>query len=561
MTPKAPFDEGFFTGLARPVSDATIALPETNDVGRRGEYMRSRLIRVWAVVAVGLMALGWAAPASAEWRRAESERFIVYSEGRESELRDYVRKLEIFDLILRQRLGVPVDQVPPRKLPIYLVEGPRALATVFPSIGADVVGIYTPSNEDIFAVAIRDGDDDTLLHEYTHHFMFQHSAVAYPSWLVEGFAEYFATTEIEGTRVEIGQANVGRAIMLADRVWIPLDQVLTRPLGEIRLPQLRDTYYPVAWVLTHWMMGDPERSQQLQAYIDDVGAGGDPAEALVRATGMSLGDIEHELRDYIRGRIPARRYDFNLPAPPIAVTTLPPSADGLLLLNQRLKVGVNREQRDATTVLVRQRAAAYPDDPFALLALGHAELHFGDPEAGEAALTRLLEIQPDNVEALQLMATREIQQAQDQDDPARLRRARGYLGRAFAVDDANFRTFVLLGSTREGAADYPNENDVATWELANTLAPQLPTARLGLASALMRSGQSEAAVRLLRPLANAPHGGGAAQAAQTLLAQATAGQAPLSDEAIAAAVDADNPEGQPPAEPETPPEPGPASGR
>lgn len=524
--------------------------------------MTGHLLKTCVLIGAWALTLGWAGPASAEWHRAESERFIVYSEGRESELREYVRKLEIFDLILRQRLGVALDEVPPRKLPIYLVEGPRALASVFTTMGANVAGVYTPASEDIFALAIRDGDDDILLHEYTHHFMFQHSAVAYPSWLVEGFAEYFATTEIEGTRVEIGQANVGRAIMLDDRVWIPLDQVLTKRLGEIRLPQLRDTYYPVAWVLTHWMMGDAVRTQQLQAYIDDVGAGGDPAEALKRTTGMTLDQIEHDLRFYIRGRIPARRYDFNLPAPQIAVTTLPPSADALLLLNQRLKVGVPDDQRAATAALVRDRAAPYPDDPFALLVLGHAELHFGDPEAGEAILTRLLELQPDNVEALQLMATRAMQRAEETaDDPALLRRARGYLGRAFAADDANYRTFVLLGMTREGAADYPNDNDVATWELANTLAPQLPAARLGLASALMRSGQAETAVRLLRPLANSPHGGGAARAAQTLLAQATAGQAPLSNAAIEAAVDQDDADDAPPAQPEAVPEPAAPAGR
>ena len=44
----------------------------------------SRLLAGAAALTLGLIA---ALPASAEWRRAESERFVVYSEGSESTLR------------------------------------------------------------------------------------------------------------------------------------------------------------------------------------------------------------------------------------------------------------------------------------------------------------------------------------------------------------------------------------------------------------------------------------------------------------------------------------------
>lgn len=506
-------------------------------------------------VALGAVASLWmlvaAGPASAEWRRAESTRFIVYSDGSERTLRDYVQKLETFDLILRHRLGLPRGEVSVRKLPIYLVGGRRGLAQVFLNLDRNVRGVYSPTGEDIFATAIRDGDDDILLHEYTHHFMFQNDQTLYPGWLVEGFAEYLMTAEIDDREVQIGGYNANRASWLVNSSWIPLEELLSKRPFEVRRGVHQNTYYPVAWLLTHWFMSDTGRRAQLQTYVTAVGAGEDPVEAMQAATGLDLVDLRRALRSYMTDRLQAVRYVTEFPTAEITVTILPRSADDLLLIGQRLKVGVPEDQRAETAAEVRRLAARHPDDPFAMLQLGHAELHFGNPDAGEAVLTRLLEREPDNVEALQLMATRFIALAAAADDSQPLlRRARAYLARAFEADDANYYTLILLGRTREGAPNYPNENDILTWALAYEAAPQLSTARLGYASALMRAARFDEAAVLLRPLANAPHGGATAEAAQQLLERAEAGSPPLSDAQIEAAVEAE--EAAPPQPPSAP---------
>jgi hypothetical protein len=146
-------------------------------------------------------------PASAEWRRAESEHFIVYSDARESTLRDYVRKLELFDRVLR--IEVSAQQETVRKLPIFLVGGENALRQIHPYLPRNTAGVYVPSSEDIFAVAIRNQEDDYMLHEYVHHVMFQNFAGAYPAWLIEGFAEYYAATEVDDDAILIGGFNTG----------------------------------------------------------------------------------------------------------------------------------------------------------------------------------------------------------------------------------------------------------------------------------------------------------------------------------------------------------------
>ncbi|KQY84798.1 hypothetical protein ASD25_07200 [Brevundimonas sp. Root1423] len=498
-----------------------------------------------------LLALALAGPAAAEWRRAESDRFIVYSQGSESVLRRYVRALEIYDYTLRRRMNLPIGEAPSRKLPIYLVSGRAGLAQINSRLGDNVAGQYFPVGEDIFAAAFSDSDQDYLLHEYFHHFSFEAGAANLPGWLVEGLAEYFMTAKVKEDSVDIGGFNENRVYWLFNASWLPLDKLLSKRPGEVGRNENRETYYPVAWLLTHYMMSDETRRAQLSAYIRDVEAGGDPVQAMERATGMSLADLRRALQRY--RRITLTRYTLDFPEPQITVTTLPRSADDLLLLGQRLKVGVAEDQRAATAALIRRLAARHPDDPFAMLQLGHAELHFGDPDAGEAVLTRLLEREPENVEALQLMATRFSKLAEERPDESipLLARGRGYLARAFAVDERNYYTLWLLARTRQTARGYPNANDLTTWDLAYQAAPQLSGIRLGYASAMMQAGEFDGAIALLGPLANSPHGGSAATAAQTLLERARAGQPPLGDDELEAAAE----ESALPAEPEPAPAP------
>lgn len=245
-------------------------------------------------------------------------------------------------------------------------------------------------------------------------------------------------------------------------------------------------------------------------------------------------------------------YRADFPQPEIVVTSLPKSADDLLLIGQRLKVGVAADQRDETAALVRRLAARHPDDPLAMLHLGHAELHFGDADVGESVLIRLLESEPENVEALQLLATRFITLASEkpEDADSLMRRAKGYLARAYAVAPTEYYTLQLLSRTRDGAADYPTENDLVTLYNALTHAPQLPSIRIAYASALMRAEEFSEASILLEPLANAAHGGGSVQAARLLLERARAGQRPLTEAELESVADsAEDSSDDQPAEP------------
>jgi len=172
-------------------------------------------------------------------------------------------------------------------------------------------------------------------------------------------------------------------------------------------------------------------------------------------------------------------------------------------------VGVPDDQRAATAAEVRRAAARHPDDPLALLALGHAELHFGVPAAAEAPLQRLLALEPDHVEALQYLVRARLKAADDADSLEESDRlmveARAFLHRAYRADNADYATLLLIAENRVGGEGYPNDNDVAVLEQAFALAPQLGQARINLAQVLMIKDRNAEAVILLEPMVNDPH--------------------------------------------------------
>ncbi len=494
-------------------------------------------VKTCAIAAAGTVLLAFGSqPARAEWLRAESQRFVVYSDGGERALRDYVQKLEMFDRVMQFRSGVEITTEPPRKLPIYLVRNRSGLQRVHPQSRENVVGTYFPTEEDIFAVAIRsDGNgisgDEVLMHEYAHHFMLGNFPGSYPAWFVEGFAEYYATADIDvrDREVVLGGYNQNRAYWIMAESWLPLGVLLTKRPGEVRTSSQRSTYYPVAWLLTHWFYSTPERQQQLQDYLTAVAQGEDSVAAMQQTTGMTLEQLRASLRRYTRERLTITKISGQFPTADVFVERLSPTADDLLLINQRLKIGVPDEDRQALGQEVARLAARHGDDPLALLAAGHAGLHFGDRPAGERALQRLLDIDPDHVEALQFLAQERLKQAREaeDDDQAQALRvqARGYLSRAYAAGQNDYRTLMLLSELRRTQPGYPNENDLLTLGLALDRAPQLAAVRFPYADALVKTGKPEEAIAVLKPVANNPHGGAASIFASGMIAAIEKGQA------------------------------------
>jgi predicted Zn-dependent protease len=211
-----------------------------------------------------------------------------------------------------------------------------------------------------------------------------------------------------------------------------------------------------------------------------------------------------------------------------AVERLPPSADDLLLVNQRLKMGVPSADRPAVLAIVRERAARYPGDRLAELVLARAENDFGDRAKAQAILKRRIETDPRDVEALQMLGWSCMLQARAERPRAAelLNAARDWFGKGFAVDPNNPLLLYDYGISRRGEAGYPSDNVVNVLLRAQQLAPQVPAFRLAAADALMRRDRFEEAAGILEPIFNNPHAGPERAQAKARFEQAMAKRRP-----------------------------------
>lgn len=468
----------------------------------------------------GILVVLAPAVAEAKWLRAESPRFVLYGDLSESEIKAYILKLETFDSTLRVIHGLP-DAAPPTKLTVYLVRNHAGLQRVWPTVPERIAGFYIASAEDVFAVATYDRDgDQTLQHEYVHHFMAQNLSSTYSAWVREGVAEYFGTTEIRGQFVEVGKPNQGRANELQYFSWLPLESVLTK--GAFEDKNSDGPFYAQSWLMAHYFMSDPGRQKQLQAYLAAVGDGEPPVAAMEKAAGMPLPQLDKTLRGYLRGGMRYAQYTRSgYATPAVSITALGPAEEAVFLEAQQVKSGVPEDERKPLLEKLRALVAKHPGQRLPALTLGHAEISFGDRTAGEALLRKLIEADPRDAEALEFLA-KSRRAAGDDDGDIRLaayRESGALLAQAHKANNRRFQTLYGFAESRRVEPGYPNENTLEVLIVAQKLAPQVSEITLEAARGLMLRKRYDEAVALLEPVANNPHGGGAATAAKSMLRQ------------------------------------------
>ncbi|MEY4555233.1 MAG: hypothetical protein RL093_352 [Pseudomonadota bacterium] len=505
-----------------------------------------------------------AAPARAEWRKAETEHFIIYGDVSERILRTYATKIERFDALLRTYYPIQSDvQIP--KLEIYLADGARDMRRILPDGSESIAGFYSADSGRIYTVTNISNPEalSTLFHEYAHHFMFQMSAEAYPSWFVEGFAEYYSTVVMEPEKIEVGREDRGRMMLftqLGTNEWAPLADVLKWRISRSGRARIFD-YYAQAWALTHYLMSAPERQRMLSQYLNAVIRGADPITAMETATGRTSIELQNDFRRYFRGRITYYTPQIDIPMPEVAITSLDADEGALVWYDLRLDdtpvvVPPDNDPDDPRSEALRAEmardtarhraelitdalaaAARRPGQRMAMLVAARAHRLKGDPAAGLAALQPLLSVASTDADALRIAAALLMDQVKAEPDSgnaaSRRRLAMAYLGQAMEHKPLDFRIYLGLNDTRRGQPAYPNANDISTLEVATALAPQADENRLRLAEAYMARLLWGEAKTMLGPVANAPHPGAdrvRARAMLAAIASATGGAVDVDEE-------------------------------
>ena len=473
------------------------------------------------------------APALAEWREASSKHFVVYSEGSAQSVQDFATKLEKFDKAMRLRLRFPDEDLGPgNRVTVFVVDDTAAVRRLLGAKGSWVAGFYSGRAGTSLAVVPRNsgsgGRNDLapatiLLHEYSHHMMFQGAAGAYPAWFREGFAEFYSTARFEKDgSIGFGAAANHRAWGLVGMSPLPIELLFDPTRRKLNQLDWEATIYGRGWLLTHYLTFDRKRVGQLTAYLNAIQAGKKSLEAAQSAFG-DLKVLDRELKAYVlQKRIPYLPLKAELlTIEPVALRTLRPGESAIMDLRMRSRVGVTKDNAARVANDMRKAAVPWPNDPAVQAALAEAEYDSGNLDAAEAAAGRAIAADPLQVDALTYRAMAAFQRAEKSTsaDEARWKAVRAAIGRANRADPNDPRPLILYYRTFGEQGIAPSKLAVEGLLQAFALAPQDGGLRMNAARQLLVDGKAEQARRALVPIAYDPHGGALGQAVTTVIAK------------------------------------------
>jgi len=511
-----------------------------------------RPLRNLAVLTAALITLFVCAatPAMAAWHKAETDRFVIFSDSRAEDLREFGEMLERYHVAMEFETGrrLPAPS-PSNRLTIFMVGSLDDLRQVYGSPRSYVGGFYIPrANGSVTFVPnvgsrkaerggglgsrVRKGSDRaplsrtmrTVLHEYAHHFLISSSRAAMPRWLGEGSAEYFSSARFnpDGS-VDIGLPNNARAWEISQAAPVSLRELLDYELYSKNRGRRYDAFYGRSWLLYHYLRFNPDRKGQLVQYWNAVATGTDSLEAASAIFG-DLDRLEKELSRYANERSMAA---MRLPGNAITIgeiTTAKLSKGHAAMMDViiRSKRGVSRKAALDLLPAAQDIIRRYPEDADAFAALAETEYDAGHDGAAIAAADRAIALDPATKNAFVQKGYAMFRKAKGIEDP--VERAKAYaaaMGPFEALNalesDHTQPLIYYYRSFAERGASVPDDAKFAL-ERAAQLAPFDQELAVEVASMRALDGDPDIARYLLSPVAADPHGGREARLAQAMLA-------------------------------------------
>ena len=472
------------------------------------------------VALIGALGLSAHAPA-ADWSRVESDHFIITSDGPAGKAESYAQQIEAFRHVALMLLGAdPVGARAQSKFDIYLLRNQAQIRKVRPNFSNWVAGVYFPCDEGSPAYAAlqdnwaRDGSDAglmILLHEYSHHLMFQSSPAYYPAWYVESFAEYMSTAFIDDGKVSLGYPQPWRMRTLAQDRWMKFETVLS-PLalndGDKANDQRKvDNFYAQSWLLTHYMLNDGERTRKFNAYFARVGAGEDPVAAFEPSTGIPVGSLERVLKRYLEELPVITVRSKDIPHTAAKAQALPEGTQDWLLNASLLRTCMAKPQGEAVLAQLRGLARAPGGVSSDLrLARDRAEILFGDARTAIDDLQAHAVEDDGSFEAHYLMGRALFLLARDLQGDARedvLGQAKQQFLKAYRLRKVDAANLYFLSYALPGGGT--NVNVVNAARGAHALAPGIDSYAMHEALVDLEAGQRDQAIMALAPLVSNAH--------------------------------------------------------
>ena len=484
-----------------------------------------RMTRALCLTAT-LSALAVLPAAAGPWIKAESAHFIVYSDEKESVVRNYVAGMEAYDFAadkLFTEIGDSRLDTTAKLTFVYLAKQ-EEFQTVKPGMEK---GAYNPIlscryyEPQLFAVSDSNGSEllDQRYNAFDLANMFrtqtvmkerQYFSYDLPRWAYVGLQDYFMMTHIDGNKVLVGLPSP--ELMYDDGEHPGLD--LRHPLAPTAVAKILPLQTIVEhsnsdkassrlvryeqWVLTNYFLTDVARETKFLEYLTRVSNGDDNWTAFIQATGMTDADFKAVYSDYAKTGSPYLTYKMSIDyGGKVNVTRLPGTNNNAPLIAASLEVCPTKAYGGTLLSQAQALLAMAPDDEAVLRANIVGQLDFGDPAAAAPLVAKLLAAEPDSDTALYLQGRLFLALANSETGANRsqdMAKARTAFGKAYQINPVSAPILYYFARSQADLPGYPDANTLNAIKLADDYSSDYGGYHAEL---LVRAGQYDEALAIV----------------------------------------------------------------
>jgi hypothetical protein len=190
-------------------------------------------------IACWLALAGMSPLRAAEWNKATSSNFELYTTASEHDAR---QTLQLFEQVRAFFMAVKSSSVT-TGLPVTIIGFRNAKEYKPYAVSEVAAAYYTGDEQHDYIVMSNLGLENapTAIHEYMH-LLVRHSGLKMPTWLNEGFADVYSTLKPVGGEILLGSVPPGRAASLNEGKWLPLPALFSVGPGS---PEYNEKSAPV----------------------------------------------------------------------------------------------------------------------------------------------------------------------------------------------------------------------------------------------------------------------------------------------------------------------------
>lgn len=328
---------------------------------------------------------------STEWIEVTSPHFSVVTDAGEPRGREVAIRFEqmraVYAALMsnaKVKTPIPLEIVAFRNTKEF-----RQVAPLWNGKPVPLAGLFQPGNDRCFILLDMSVENPwyVVFHEYAHQLMNGTLSEELDPWFEEGFAEYFATIEVDSHQARVGKIPsttyeiLQRQGMLkvADLLRVEHNSGTYNESGD-----RRTVFYAESAMVVHYLY-DHQMIPKLSAYFNFKIDKNLPVEdAIQRAFAVSASDFDKEIRGYVS----ARQYKYYSMKTPADIETKGYTSKPLSAASASAVIAdVHLHSRDYHEKAMAEFEAVLksdPNNPAALRGMGYAYLQKEDfKQAGE----------------------------------------------------------------------------------------------------------------------------------------------------------------------------------